>query len=136
MLSNAACSHSPTHLPPCRLAVTPQTYKTSMLLPRLDEAGHGVGLRLLKSHHLSVLSFLSCYRLDEAGHGVGLRLLESSMPFMCALTPPPSPSLHRLDEVGHGVGLRLLEVLAYRERGQRRETRLLDMLKFVHRWAH
>lgn len=38
----------------------------------------------------------------------------------------------RLDEVGYGVGLRLLEVLAYRERGQRRETRLLDMLKFVH----
>ncbi|KAI7836151.1 hypothetical protein COHA_009981 [Chlorella ohadii] len=38
----------------------------------------------------------------------------------------------KLDEVGHGVGLRLLEVLAYRERGQRRETRLLDMLKFVH----
>lgn len=31
------------------------------------------------------------------------------------------------------MGLRLLEVLAYRERGQRRETRLLDMLKFVHR---
>lgn len=41
----------------------------------------------------------------------------------------------RLDEVGYGVGLRLLEVLAYRERGQRRETRLLGMLKFVHRWA-
>ncbi|PRW33865.1 Trafficking particle complex subunit 5 [Chlorella sorokiniana] len=38
----------------------------------------------------------------------------------------------KLDEVGYGVGLRLLEVLAYRERGQRRETRLLDMLKFVH----
>lgn len=47
--------------------------------------------------------------------------------------PPPN----RLDEVGYGVGLRLLEVLCYRERGQRRETRLLDMLKFVHRcgWA-
>ncbi|PSC70249.1 Trafficking particle complex subunit 5 [Micractinium conductrix] len=38
----------------------------------------------------------------------------------------------KLDEVGYGVGLRLLEVLCYRERGQRRETRLLDMLKFVH----
>lgn len=36
--------------------------------------------------------------------------------------------------MGHGVGLRLLEVLCYRERGQRRETRLLDMLKFIHRW--
>ena len=43
------------------------------------------------------------------------------------------PPLCRLDEVGYGVGLRLLEVLCYRERGQRRETRLLDMLKFVHR---
>lgn len=32
------------------------------------------------------------------------------------------------------MGLRLLEVLCYRERGQRRETRLLDMLKFIHRW--
>lgn len=38
----------------------------------------------------------------------------------------------KLDEVGYGVGLRLLEVLCYRERGQRRETRLLDMLKFIH----
>ncbi|EFN52136.1 hypothetical protein CHLNCDRAFT_27224 [Chlorella variabilis] len=38
----------------------------------------------------------------------------------------------KLDEVGYGVGLRLLEVLCYRERAQRRETRLLDMLKFVH----
>lgn len=44
-----------------------------------------------------------------------------------------TPARCRLDEVGYGVGLRLLEVLAYRERGQRRETRLLDMLKFVHR---
>lgn len=34
------------------------------------------------------------------------------------------------------MGLRLLEVLCYRERGQRRETRLLDMLKFIHRWEH
>ena len=52
-----------------------------------------------------------------------------------------SPTLRRpcpcrLDEVGYGVGLRLLEVLCYRERGQRRETRLLDMLKFIHRWEH
>ena len=38
----------------------------------------------------------------------------------------------RLEEVGYDVGLRLLEVLCYRERGCRRETRLLDMLKFVH----
>ena len=41
----------------------------------------------------------------------------------------------RLDEVGYGVGVRLLEVLSYRERAQRRETRLLEMLKFVHRWV-
>lgn len=45
------------------------------------------------------------------------------------------PSVCRLDEVGYGVGVRLLEVLCYRERSQRRETRLLDMLKFVHRCA-
>lgn len=38
----------------------------------------------------------------------------------------------RLDEVGYGVGRRLLEVLTYRERACRRETRLLDALKFVH----
>eukprot|EP00887_Chlorella_sp_A99_P007490 scaffold2.g7490.t1 len=38
----------------------------------------------------------------------------------------------KLDEVGYGVGRRLLEMLCYRERGMRRETRLLDMLKFVH----
>ena len=34
--------------------------------------------------------------------------------------------------MGYGVGVRLLEVLCYRERSMRRETRLLDMLKFVH----
>lgn len=30
------------------------------------------------------------------------------------------------------MGLRLLEVLSYRERGSRREIRLLEMLKFIH----
>ena len=38
----------------------------------------------------------------------------------------------RLEEVGHGVGLRLLEILAYRERAGRRDTRLLDILRFIH----
>ena len=38
----------------------------------------------------------------------------------------------RLEDVGHGVGLRLLEILAYRERTGRRETRLLDILRFIH----
>ena len=34
--------------------------------------------------------------------------------------------------MGHGVGLRLLEILAYRERAGRRDTRLLDILRFIH----
>ncbi len=38
----------------------------------------------------------------------------------------------RLEDAGAGVGERLLEVLATRERAGRRETRLLDALKFVH----
>lgn len=38
----------------------------------------------------------------------------------------------RLEDAGYGVGLRLLEALAYRERGSRREVRLIEMLKFVH----
>jgi hypothetical protein len=38
----------------------------------------------------------------------------------------------KLEEVGHGVGLRLLEILAYRERAGRRDTRLLDVLRFIH----
>lgn len=38
----------------------------------------------------------------------------------------------RLEEVGYGVGVRLLEVLCFRERGSRREVRLLDVLKFIH----
>lgn len=70
---------------------------------------------------------------------LGVHLLQAG-----AAIPPPPLHLHRshththtpparLDEVGYGVGARLLEVLCYRERGQRRETRLLDMLKFVHR---
>lgn len=38
----------------------------------------------------------------------------------------------RLEGVGWSVGVRLLEILTYRERAGRRETRLLDMLRFVH----
>ncbi|KAK9835153.1 hypothetical protein WJX81_001806 [Elliptochloris bilobata] len=38
----------------------------------------------------------------------------------------------RLEDVGRGVGLRLLETLCHRERGGKRDTRLLDVLKFVH----
>jgi trafficking protein particle complex subunit 5 len=38
----------------------------------------------------------------------------------------------RLEEVGYGVGIRLLEILCYRERGSRREIRLLEILKFIH----
>lgn len=38
----------------------------------------------------------------------------------------------RLEAVGWSVGVRLLEILTYRERAGRRETRLLDMLRFVH----
>lgn len=38
----------------------------------------------------------------------------------------------RLEDVGFGVGLRLLELLCFREKASKRETRLLDALKFVH----
>ena len=38
----------------------------------------------------------------------------------------------RLEDVGHAVGVRLLEVLCYRERSGKRDTRLLEALKFVH----
>ena len=38
----------------------------------------------------------------------------------------------RLEDTGFGVGLRLLEILSFRERGSKRDIRLLDVLKFVH----
>ncbi|KAJ7525399.1 hypothetical protein O6H91_17G048800 [Diphasiastrum complanatum] len=38
----------------------------------------------------------------------------------------------RLEEAGYGVGLRMLELLCYREKGNKRETRLLGILSFVH----
>lgn len=38
----------------------------------------------------------------------------------------------RLEDAGTGVGLRLVELLCFREKTSRRETRLLDALKFVH----
>ena len=38
----------------------------------------------------------------------------------------------RLEEMGMHQGVRLLELLAHRERGLRRETRVLGMLSFVH----
>ena len=38
----------------------------------------------------------------------------------------------RLEDTGFGVGLRLLEILSFREKGSKRDIRLLDVLKFVH----
>ena len=38
----------------------------------------------------------------------------------------------RLEDTGCGVGLRLLEILSFREKGSKRDIRLLDVLKFVH----
>ncbi|CAM6123315.1 unnamed protein product [Calypogeia fissa] len=38
----------------------------------------------------------------------------------------------RLEDAGYGVGLRTLELLCHREKGNRRETRLLGILSFVH----
>ena len=37
-----------------------------------------------------------------------------------------------LEDAGAGVGSRLLEVVAWRERAARRDTRALDALKFCH----
>lgn len=37
----------------------------------------------------------------------------------------------RLAELGQEVGIRMLDILAVRERGSRRETRLLNILLFI-----
>lgn len=37
----------------------------------------------------------------------------------------------RLETTGYGVGLRILELLKFREREYRRETRLMSILQFV-----
>ncbi|XP_010545458.1 PREDICTED: trafficking protein particle complex subunit 5-like isoform X1 [Tarenaya hassleriana] len=38
----------------------------------------------------------------------------------------------RLEDAGYAVGARVLELLCHREKGNRRETRLLGILSFVH----
>ncbi|CAI9787409.1 unnamed protein product [Fraxinus pennsylvanica] len=38
----------------------------------------------------------------------------------------------RLEDAGYAVGTRILELLCHREKGNRRETRLLGILSFVH----
>ena len=38
----------------------------------------------------------------------------------------------RLEDLGYGVGHRLLELLYFRERGSKRDVRLLDILRFIH----
>eukprot|EP00898_Chlorokybus_atmophyticus_P003694 jgi/Chlat1/4325/Chrsp29S04607 len=38
----------------------------------------------------------------------------------------------RLDECGYGIGIRVLELLCHREKGNRRETRVLGILTFIH----
>ena len=45
---------------------------------------------------------------------------------MAALT------FRRLEDLGYGVGHRLLELLYFRERGSKRDVRLLDILRFIH----
>lgn len=37
----------------------------------------------------------------------------------------------RLEATGYGVGLRVLELLAYRSREYKRETKLMNLLQFV-----
>lgn len=38
----------------------------------------------------------------------------------------------RLEDLGYGAGHRLLEILYFRERGSKRDVRLLDILRFIH----
>ncbi|RAL37732.1 hypothetical protein DM860_000426 [Cuscuta australis] len=38
----------------------------------------------------------------------------------------------RLEDAGYAVGARVLELLCHREKGNRRETRLIGILSFVH----
>ncbi|CAI5534250.1 unnamed protein product, partial [Closterium sp. Naga37s-1] len=38
----------------------------------------------------------------------------------------------KLEDLGYGIGLRMLELLVQREKGNRRETRVLGILSFVH----
>jgi len=38
----------------------------------------------------------------------------------------------RLEDLGYSVGHRLLEMLYFRERGSKRDVRLLDILRFIH----
>ncbi|KAG6427778.1 hypothetical protein SASPL_112025 [Salvia splendens] len=38
----------------------------------------------------------------------------------------------RLEDAGYAVGARVLELLCHREKGSRRETRLLGILSFIH----
>eukprot|EP00252_Welwitschia_mirabilis_P020453 TRINITY_DN5018_c0_g1_i3.p1 TRINITY_DN5018_c0_g1~~TRINITY_DN5018_c0_g1_i3.p1 ORF type:complete len:214 (+),score=42.10 TRINITY_DN5018_c0_g1_i3:328-969(+) len=44
----------------------------------------------------------------------------------------PTTMSMRLENAGYGIGLRVLELLCHREKGNRRETRLLGILSFVH----
>ena len=39
--------------------------------------------------------------------------------------------MHRLEDAGYGVGHRVLELLAFRERQYKRETKLIGVLQFV-----
>lgn len=38
----------------------------------------------------------------------------------------------KLEDLGYGLGLRMLELLCHREKGNRRETKLIGILSFVH----
>jgi hypothetical protein len=39
---------------------------------------------------------------------------------------------YRLAQFGHGVGSRLLELITFRERNAKRETKVLGILQFIH----
>ena len=50
----------------------------------------------------------------------------------CKLLTACACSMCRLEDLGYGVGHRLLEILYFRERGSKRDVRLLDILRFIH----
>ena len=57
---------------------------------------------------------------------------ERSSSIITSSTNPSPRASKRLEDAGYAVGARVLELLCHRDKGNRRETRLLGILSFVH----
>ena len=118
-----------------RLSRAPRLLRSSS--PRCMAWLHGLGVPQVSIH---AFAFLFAEMVQYAQKRVnGVDELEQKYAAAACRVPPRGPALtcalrgkHRLAEFGGRVGVRMLELLVWREKNLRRETRIVGILSFIH----